>query len=124
MGGREVGEFGIDAALKTAKGNRGGGVDGATKSGDCGKESLPAHGIRVGDVVRIEAILSGARGVSSAKFGKGKVGKDEEKSAKGLEGVVTRVGERSLWVAFDERGRGGKQEDEGADTLWGQKLWL
>ncbi|EEP75458.1 DNA helicase [Uncinocarpus reesii 1704] len=121
MGGREVGEFGVDSALKSAKGKK---VGDMGDNGDAGRDSLPAHGIRVGDVVRVEPIASGARGGVGSKAGKAKVGKDDDKTTKGLEGVVTRVGERSVWIAFDDRGRPGKQDDEGADSLWGQKLWL
>ncbi|EAS34851.3 DNA helicase [Coccidioides immitis RS] len=124
MGGREVGEFGVDAALKSAKGKKTGEGALPTGNGDGARESLPAHGIRVGDVVRVEPIVSGARGGSGSKAGKGKVGKDDADVTKGLEGVVTKIGERSVWVAFDERGRPGKQDDDGAAGLWGQKLWL
>ncbi|WEW57348.1 DNA helicase [Emydomyces testavorans] len=123
MGGREVAEFGVDVALRGGKGKKSG-ERSATGDNDSQGDGLPAHGIRVGDVVRVEAIVSGARNSAGSKGGKGKVGKGGEKTTKDLEGVVTRVGERSVWVAFNEVERPGKQDDEGADTLWGQKLWL
>ncbi|KAI2068689.1 hypothetical protein LOY97_002772 [Ophidiomyces ophidiicola] len=121
LGGREVGEFGVDAALNSGKGKKGASD---SRSADSDRASLPAHGVRVGDVVRVEATVSGARGGTASKSSKRKVGKEDGNGVKGFEGVVTRVGEKSLWIAFDDRNRPGAQDDEGIDGLWAQKLWL
>lgn len=120
MGGRTVGEFTADAALSPSSQR----ADAAGGDSD-GRPRLGAHGIRVGDVVRVSDIASGA-----AK----KPGKDREKDkhggkaaeVKGVEGVVTRVGERSVWVAFGNGGSAArpKDEDEGVEELWGRKLWM
>ncbi|KAM5441463.1 putative DNA helicase [Microsporum ferrugineum] len=117
MGGREVGEFSLDTALSgpgRAKGT-GKGVEREEKGEDGAR--LGVHGITVGDIVRVEEISSGKTTTRS------KAGKDDERSQRGLEGVVTRVGERSIWAAFGGRGKG-KQDDDGVDELWGRKLWL
>lgn len=115
LGGRVVGEFAADPAT-AAKGK-----DKDEKGG--GEAGLGAHGIRVGDVVRVNDIGSGAK----------KTGKDKEKdkgrdSGKGLEGVVTRVGERAVWIAFGQRGGNtgsrSREDDEAIEELWGKKLWL
>ncbi|KAE8353202.1 P-loop containing nucleoside triphosphate hydrolase protein [Aspergillus coremiiformis] len=110
LGGRVVGEFGADAAVSAKN------ADG--ESGKGGEPRLGAHGIRVGDVVRVNEV-----GSSTKKVGKEK---GMEKGAKGPEGVVTRVGERSVWVAFGQRGGGGrsKEDDEAIEELWGKKLWV
>ncbi|KAF7585434.1 hypothetical protein BBP40_010947, partial [Aspergillus hancockii] len=75
LGGRVVGEFGADAAIttKNAEGD----------NGKNGEPQLGAHGIRVGDVVRVNEIGGAGK----------KVGKDKDKdrggkdAAKGPEGV-------------------------------------
>ncbi|DAA77514.1 TPA_exp: hypothetical protein A8136_6060 [Trichophyton benhamiae CBS 112371] len=110
MGGREVGEFGLDTALSGS-----GRAKGASKDED--NTRLGVHGITVGDIVRVEEIASGKTTAKS------KAGQDDEKGQRGLEGVVTRVGERSIWAAFGDRGKG-KQDEDGVDELWGRKLWL
>ncbi|EZF35634.1 DNA polymerase alpha-associated DNA helicase A [Trichophyton mentagrophytes] len=110
MGGREVGEFGLDTALSGS-----GRAKGASKDED--NTRLGVHGITVGDIVRVEEIASGKTAAKS------KAGQDDEKSQRGIEGVVTRVGERSIWAAFGDRGKG-KQDEDGVDELWGRKLWL
>lgn len=110
MGGREVGEFGLDTALSGS-----GRAKGASKDED--NTRLGVHGITVGDIVRVEEIASGKTTAKS------KGGQDDEKGQRGLEGVVTRVGERSIWAAFGDRGKG-KQDEDGVDELWGRKLWL
>ncbi|KAF7616836.1 hypothetical protein AFLA_004889 [Aspergillus flavus NRRL3357] len=116
LGGRVVGEFGADAAVSTKN------TDGHGKDGE---PQLGAHGIRVGDVVRVNEI-----GSSTKKMGKDKASKDGKPAGtgppKGPEGVVTRVGERSVWVAFGQQGGGGrsKEDDEAIEELWGKKLWL
>lgn len=126
MGGRVVGEFGADAAV-VKKGKDAGDEGGGEKKGE-GEARLGAHGIRVGDVVRVNEIGSGSgSGSGGKKGGKEKAGgKEKEKGAGGPEGVVTRVGERSVWVAFGQVGGGGrsKEDDEAIEELWGKKLWL
>jgi DNA polymerase alpha-associated DNA helicase A len=112
MGGRVVGEFEPDAAVLSS-------VDG--EGGD-GQPRLAAHGIRVGDVVRVLEIASGKK--------TGKESKDGSKpgsSSNGAEGVVTKVSEKGLSVAFGQSGGSGsnlKAEEEAVDDLWGKKLWL
>lgn len=89
-----------------------------------GEVRLGAHGIRVGDVVRVNDV-AGSGGKKGGKEKEKDNGKDG--GAKGLEGVVTRVGERSVWIAFGQRGgnTGGrsKEDDEAIEELWGKKLW-
>lgn len=116
MGGREVGEFGVDSALSSSGKDKNKDKD----AGEEGRVGLGAHGFRVGDVVRVEEIGAGG------KTAKGKGGKDDVKNARvGVEGVVTRVGERSIWVACGDRGAPGKQDDdEGVQELWGKKIWM
>ncbi|KAK2744819.1 hypothetical protein FQN57_004143 [Myotisia sp. PD_48] len=123
MGGRQVGEFGIDAAFSGSGGRNKGTASKKTESNqDNERIKLGAHGIRVGDIVRIEEIISGLRS-ESGKASRAK-GKDDEKQYKSLEGVVTRVGERAIWAAFEDKGRPGKQDEDEVDELWGRKLWL
>lgn len=114
-----VGEFGADPATATATATKGKDKD---EKGS-GEARLGAHGIRVGDVVRVNDIGSGAK----------RTGKDKEKDkgrdgGKGLEGVVTRVGERAVWIAFGQRGGNtgsrSREDDEAIEELWGKKLWL
>lgn len=105
MGGLEVGEFGADNAV----------AGGRDEDGD-GRITLGSHGMRSGDVVRVEETASGGRGKKEGKDG----GKDKSDS-NGLEGVVTRVGDRSVWVAFGERGQ---KSEESVQELWGKKLWM
>ncbi|KAE8386644.1 P-loop containing nucleoside triphosphate hydrolase protein [Aspergillus alliaceus] len=115
LGGRVVGEFGADSAV-SAK------ID--EKNGKGGEPQLGAHGIRVGDVVRVNEIGGSGKKDKVGKE-KGKDGKGE--APKGPEGVVTRVGERSIWVAFGQRGGNGgrsKEDDEAIEELWGKKLWV
>lgn len=122
LGGRLVGEFAPDPAVSTA-GSKGKGGDAGKGEGD-GIPRLGAHGIRVGDVVRVnDTARSGAK--KSARD-KGDAGKKSDATPKGPEGVVTKVTEKGVWVAFGQRGGGGrsKEEDEGIEELWGKKLWL
>jgi DNA polymerase alpha-associated DNA helicase A len=100
LGGRTVLELGPDPAVALPR-------DPAARGAPPG--GLPEHGIRTGDVVRVgEQPKGGAR-------------KKEvwEVKGRGLEGVVTRVGERAVWVAVGGRGRE-KDEDEevGEGRLW------
>lgn len=118
MGGRVVGEFTADPAVASSSSREKGGD---SRGGD-GQPRLGSHGIRVGDVVRVNDVSAG----SMKKIGKEK-GKDGPKDAGkgGPEGVVTRVNEKAIWIAFGQRGGGGrsKEEDEAIEELWGKKLW-
>ncbi|CAG8276826.1 unnamed protein product [Penicillium salamii] len=100
LGGRVVGEFAPDPAIASDE----------TRAAD-GTPRLGSHGIRVGDVVRVN------------DTGKKKDTKDKGED-KGAEGVVTRTGDRGLWIAFGKQGSGAKKEDdEAVEELWGKKLW-
>lgn len=95
LGGRSVVELGLDSSVvaKDAKGE------------------LPEHGIRTGDIVRV------------GEMPKGTAKKKEvsELKGRGVEGVVTRVGQRAVWVAL------GKDASSGSDDVEGVpdgKLWL
>ncbi|EYE91306.1 putative DNA helicase [Aspergillus ruber CBS 135680] len=118
LGGRVVGEFGADPATATATK----GKDKDEKGN--GEAGLGAHGIRVGDVVRVNDIGSGAKRTGKEK----EKDKSKDNGAKGLEGVVTRVGERAVWIAFGQRGGNtgsrSREDDEAIEELWGKKLWL
>lgn len=117
-GGRIVGEFGADAAVSSSKK----GEEGRDRNGDSGEARLGVHGIRVGDVVRVCDVTASS---SSRKAGKGKDKDADSESSQGAEGVVTRVGERSVWVAFGAKGKGGNtKEEEAVEELWGKKVWL
>lgn len=125
LGGRIVGEFAPDPAVSTT-GSNGRGND-AGKDDSDGTPRLGAHGIRVGDVVRV----NDTAGAGAKKLGKekGDAAKKSDAQPKGPEGVVTKVTEKGVWVAFGQRGGGGgggrsKEEDEAIEELWGKKLWL
>lgn len=119
LGGRIVGEFTPDPAVASSSKGKGS----STAKGDSDASQLGAHGIRVGDVVRVNDLSSGSGGKKTGKE-KGKDGANSE--AKGPEGVVTKVTDKGVWVAFGQRGGGGrsKEEDEAIEELWGKKLWL
>ncbi|EAU31317.1 conserved hypothetical protein [Aspergillus terreus NIH2624] len=114
LGGRLVGEFGADPAV-------------AVKSDTPGDEPrLAAHGIRVGDIVRVNEIGGPGKKEKGSSRDKDKE-KNEGKGGGGggPEGVVTRVGERGVWVAFGQQGGGkAKEDDEAVEELWGKKVWL
>ncbi|KAJ5924360.1 hypothetical protein N7466_008547 [Penicillium verhagenii] len=106
LGGRAVGEFAPDPAI-------------ASSESTDGQPQLGSHGIRVGDVVRVNDVAAGAK----------KVGKDKPKEgadAKGPEGVVTRVSDKAISIAFGQQGGGArsKEDDEAIEELWGKKLWV
>ena len=113
LGGRTVVELGLDPAVATPAGAKGPGRD-PSKSLDAGGGfggGLPEHGIRTGDIVRVsEQPKGGAR--------KKEVG---EMKGKGVEGVVTRVGERAIWVAM---GKDGDRDDDGEGEFGEGRLWL
>ncbi len=94
LGGRSVVELGLDPAIvvKDSKGE------------------LPEHGIRTGDIVR----------VGETPKGTAKKKEVNELKGKGVEGVVTRVGQRAVWVALGKDTGGGEDVDELPDG----KLWL
>lgn len=123
LGGRVVGEFTADAAVSSSKSTTNKIDD--DRAGADGEPRLGAHGIRVGDIVRVnDTSGSGSRKLSKDRGKAG--GKDAVEASKGPEGVVTRVGERSIWIAFGQRGGSGrsKEDDEAIEELWGKKLWL
>lgn len=94
LGGKTVVELGLDPAIA---------------SGEKGGSDLPEHGIRTGDIVRVGEQPSGAA----------KKKEKTEMKGKGVEGVVTRVGERAVWVAL---GKGSDSDDD--FDLPNGKLWL
>ena len=69
---------------------------------------LPEHGVRTGDIVRVGEVPKG-----TAK-------KKEVNELKGLgvEGVVTSVGERAVWVAVGKEGGQGEEVDVPDGRLW------
>ncbi|KAJ5422281.1 hypothetical protein N7491_010726 [Penicillium cf. griseofulvum] len=100
LGGRVVGEFAPDPAVASDE----------TRAAD-GTPRLGSHGIRVGDVVRVNDVAGPGK----------KGGKDKEKDEKGgVEGVVTRTGDRAVWIAV---GGTSKEDDEAVEELWGKKVW-
>lgn len=94
LGGKTVLELGLDPAIASA---------------ETGGSDLPQHAIRTGDIVRLSEQPSGAA--------KKKV--MTEMRRKGAEGVVTKVGERAVWVALGK----GSGSEEDVDIPSG-KLWL
>lgn len=94
----------------------------ADTSDSDGGPQLGAHGIRVGDVVKVMEIVSG----SGRKAGGKEKEKERGKGVVGVEGVVTKASEKMVSVAFGQSGGGGisKGDEETVDTLWGKKLWL
>ncbi|KEF55146.1 uncharacterized protein A1O9_08800 [Exophiala aquamarina CBS 119918] len=96
LGGRSVVELALDSAV-IARDSRG---------------ELPEHGIRTGDIVRVGEMPKGTAKKKEVTDLKGK----------GVEGVVTRVGERAVWVALGKDGAGsGGDEVEGVPD---GKLWI
>lgn len=94
LGGKTVLELGLDPAIASV---------------EKGRSDLPEHGIRTGDIVRVGEQPSGAA----------KKKEKAEMKGKGVEGVVTRIGQRAIWVALGK--------DSGADDdvdIPTGKLWL
>lgn len=120
MGGRVVGEFGADAAVLSA--------NTTAHDADDGKPRLGPHGIRVGDVVRVMEVASSASARKSAREHSSSNDAAGGKAGNGAEGVVTKVSDKALSIAFGQTGGGGnnhvKQDEEAVDELWGKKLWL
>lgn len=110
LGGRVVGEFAPDPAIASEE----------SRAAD-GTPRLGAHGIRVGDVVRVSDVAGAGKKVG----GKEKDKEKEKDAEKGVEGVVTRTGDRAVWIAFGRQGGGGmsKEDDEAVEELWGKKVW-
>jgi DNA polymerase alpha-associated DNA helicase A len=94
LGGKTILELGLDPAVSSA---------------EKGGSDLPDHGIRTGDIVRVGEQPSGGA----------KKKEKTEMKGKGVEGVVTRVGERAIWVALGK----GSDADEDLD-IPGGKLWV
>ncbi|PWY73508.1 DNA helicase [Aspergillus eucalypticola CBS 122712] len=125
LGGRVVGEFVADAAVTNTSSTSSTNSKSGSGGGD-GKLRLGAHGVRVGDVVKLIEISSSSGSGSGGGGGGGKKGKDgKDGKGGGVEGVVTRVGESAVWVAFGgkDSGKGSKDED-GVEELWGRKVWI
>ncbi|KAJ6166564.1 hypothetical protein N7470_002011 [Penicillium chermesinum] len=97
--------------------------DDSSARGSDGQPRLGQHGIRVGDVVRANDVSA----ATAKKMGKDK-SKDGAKDASkgGPEGVVTRVSDQAICVAFGQQGSGAKskEDDESVEELWGKKIWL
>jgi DNA polymerase alpha-associated DNA helicase A len=112
LGGRTVLELGVHPAVAAAPASSkrpgGGGLGGPNGASNRG---LAEHGIRTGDIVRVgELPKGGAR--------KKEVG---EIKGRAVEGVVTRVGERAVWVAV---GKGGDRDEDGEGEVGEGMLWL
>lgn len=109
LGGRTVIELGIDPAYSPT--NLKNGEKGVSSGSD---GDLPEHGIRTGDIVRVGQMPKGGA----------KKKEVSELKDKGVEGVVTRIGERAIWVAA---GKGGDDHDKGEsdiDALASSRLWV
>lgn len=91
LGGKTVVELALDSAVT-------GGKDGDGR--------LPEHDIRAGDIVRVGDLPAGGA----------RKKEHEELKAKGVEGVVTRIGERAVWVALGKDGR--EEEEVSSGRLW------
>ncbi|KAI2720809.1 hypothetical protein CBS147332_4049 [Penicillium roqueforti] len=108
LGGRVVGEFAPDPAIASDE----------SRAAD-GTPRLGSHGIRVGDVVRVSDVAGAGK-----KVGKEKDKEKNKDAEKGVEGVVTRTGDRAVWIAFGRQGGAtSKEDDEAVEELWGKKLW-
>lgn len=108
LGGRTVIELGIDPAY--APSNLKNGEKGVSSKSD---SDLPEHGIRTGDIVRVGQMPKGGA----------KKKEVSELKDKGVEGVVTRIGERAIWVAAGK----GDDQDKGEsdiDMLASSRLWV
>lgn len=110
LGGRLVVELSLDSSISGLSSSKS--SKSAAKHGVAPEGGLPEHGIRTGDIVSIAEQVAGSA--------KKKEMKDVER--RGVKGVVTRVGQRAVWVAVDAEREGMKDEDEGID--WGKRVWI
>ena len=95
-------ELGLDSAVVSGSGS------GKGRNGKGGDE-LPEHGIRTGDIVRVGELPKG--GAKRKELA--------EVKGRGVEGVVTRVGERAVWVALGDVDRVREDDGEvGEGRLW------
>lgn len=106
LGGRTVLELGLDPAYVSS-----------SKKGDSSlakrpDDVLPEHGIRTGDIVRV-----GEMPKASAKKKEA-----SDLKSKGVEGVVTRVGERAVWIAAGKSDQ--NNDDSEVDALASSRLWV
>lgn len=109
LGGRTVIELAVDSAY-TSTNVKNGDKSASSRSED----ALPEHGIRSGDIVRVSEMPK-----SSAKR------KDiADLKIRGIEGVVTRVGERALWVAAGKSNNENNNDDSDVDALASSRLWV
>ena len=94
FGGRTVVELALDTAVTSTS------------------TDIPEHGIRTGDIVRL----------SEQPKGSAKKKDVESLKSKGVEGVVTRIGERAVWVAIGKQGTDTDDEEVPDGKLWLVKL--
>lgn len=107
LGGRTVIEVALDPAYVSSSANKS--DKNPSKRSD---DALPEHGIRTGDIVRLGEMPKASAKKKEASDLKGK----------GIEGVVTRVGERAIWVAA---GKGDQNNDDSdIDALASSRLWI
>lgn len=109
LGGRTVVELGIDSAY-TPTNSKNGGKGNSGRSND----ELPEHGIRTGDIVRVGQMPKGGA----------KKKEVSELKDKGVEGVVTRVGEKAIWVAAGKGGDDATKNESDIDALASNRLWV
>ena len=127
LGGKTVVELGLDPAVQSQNQNQN------------GMGELPPHQIRTGDVVAVQKQVGGGAGGGVRRTGKSnkkdkgfglqdnEEGAEEGKSARRIEGVVTRVGERAVWLALGKGVSSGTGSANGSDDdleIPGGKLWL
>lgn len=108
LGGRTVIELSLDPAY--APTNLKNGEKGVSSKSD---GDLPEHGIRTGDIVRVGQMPKGGA----------KKKEVSELKEKGVEGVVTRLGERAVWVATGKAEDHDKGESD-IDALASSRLWV
>ena len=95
MGGRTVIELSLDPAV-VVKGTKG---------------ELPEHALRPGDIVRVGEMPKATAKKKEAA----------ELKSKGVEAVVTRVGERSIWAAL---GKDSGSGDGDLESVPDGRLWM
>jgi DNA polymerase alpha-associated DNA helicase A len=115
LGGRLVVELSLDSSISGLSSSKSSKSTSKSSSKTAGGESggegdLPEHGIRTGDIVSIAEQVAGSAKKKELK----------EIERRGVKGVVTRLGQRAVWVAVDVEN--GRDEDEGID--WGKRVWI